>query len=148
MVDYGLLFEQARALTEDESDVVCNLANLSALLFASLESVNWAGFYLVRGEELVLGPFQGKPACRRIRKGKGVCGMAWATEETQLVKDVHLFPGHIACDLSSRSEIVVPLRKDGAVFGVLDVDSPREGNFTEEDRLGLETLCRYVETIV
>ena len=139
--DYDLLLKQAEALTENVPYPVANMANLAALLYTTLEGVNWAGFYLAEGDTLVLGPFQGKPACVAIPWGKGVCGTAAEKNETQLVPDVHRFPGHIACDGASRSEIVVPLRRDGKVFGVLDLDSPLPARFTEADRVGLERIA-------
>ncbi|MEV0356404.1 GAF domain-containing protein [Nocardia sp. NPDC050697] len=120
---------------------MANSANLAALIFHALPDLNWAGFYFTRGGELVVGPFQGKPACVRIAWGRGVCGTAAATGETQVVPDVHAFPGHIACDADSRSEIVIPLRRGGAVIGVLDLDSPKPGRFDEVDRAGLEGLA-------
>lgn len=139
---YGELALELEALLGDESDLVANAANCAALLFQRLPEVNWAGFYLVREGELLVGPFQGKPACIRIAFGSGVCGTAAATRTTQLVPDVHAFPGHIACDPSSRAEIVVPLvRRDGTLLGVLDLDSPRAGRFDERDRAGLERLA-------
>ena len=140
-IDYELLLKQAEALTENVPYPVANMANLAALLYTTLEGVNWAGFYLAEGDTLVLGPFQGKPACVAIPWGKGVCGTAAEKNETQLVPDVHRFPGHIACDGASRSEIVVPLRRDGKVVGVLDLDSPLPARFTEEDRAGLERIA-------
>ena len=146
--DYELLLAQARALTEDVPYPVANLANLSALLYETLEGINWAGFYLTEGDVLALGPFQGKPSCVTIPWGRGVCGTAAARNETQLVEDVHAFPGHIACDSASRSEIVVPLRKDGKVIGVLDIDSPLPARFTEEDRAGLERFAALAEDLL
>ena len=146
--DYELLLAQAKALTEDVPYPVANLANLSALLYETLEGINWAGFYLAEGDVLVLGPFQGNPACVTIPRGRGVCGTAAATNETQLVPDVHRFPGHIACDSASRSEIVVPLRKNGRVVGVLDIDSPLLSRFTEEDKTGLERFARIAESVL
>lgn len=134
---YADLLQQTRALLEGESDFIANLANVSSLIYHTVPNLNWAGFYLMKEGELVLGPFQGKPACVRIKSGSGVCGTAAATQETQIVKDVHEFPGHIACDSASNSEIVVPMIKNGEVIGVLDVDSPELGNFDEEDRQGL-----------
>lgn len=128
------------ALLEGEPDALANLANAAALLAGALERINWCGFYLLRGDELVLGPFQGKPACVRIALGKGVCGTAAARRETLVVPDVHAFPGHIACDAASRSEIVVPIVVDGALRGVLDVDAPETGRFDAEDRAGLEAF--------
>lgn len=146
-MDYELLFEQTKSITEDESDLICNLANVSALLYSELERLNWAGFYLEKGGELVLAPFQGKVACRRIKKGKGVCGTAWSEGKTQLVKNVHDFPGHIACDSASNSEIVVPLYKNGEFKGVLDIDSPFLARFDEEDQRGLEKIAQYVSSL-
>ena len=145
MTDYGLLCEQLKALTETDAHYVPLLANAAAILREALEDINWAGFYLVRGERLVLGPFQGKVACVHIRRGAGVCGTAWERDETQLVPDVHAFPGHIACDSASNSEIVVPIHRDGEVCGVLDIDSPSFGRFSEADREGLEEFVRVLE---
>ena len=122
-----------------------NLANAAALLFQELPDVSWAGFYLAEGDKLVLGPFQGKPACIEIPRGRGVCGTAAALDATQLVPDVHAFPGHIACDCASNSEIVVPLHAQGRVVGVLDIDSPVKERFSEEDKAGLEALCALIE---
>ena len=124
---------------------IANLANASALLWQMLEDINWAGFYLMEEGKLVLGPFQGKPACIEIPLGKGVCGTAAAEKKTQLVSDVHTFPGHIACDCASNSEIVVPILAGGEVRAVLDIDSPSFGRFTEEDREGLESFVRILE---
>ncbi len=138
---YRALAEQARALLAGESDRVANAANLAALVYAALPEVNWAGFYFFDGTELVVGPFQGLPACVRIPLGKGVCGTAAAERRTQVVEDVDAFPGHIACDAASRSEIVVPILIDDELIGVLDVDSPRPRRFNAEDRAGLETLA-------
>jgi GAF domain-containing protein len=140
-VDYDLVAAQARALFEGERDAVANAANLGALIFGAWPELNWAGVYFVRGAELVLGPFQGKPACVRIARGAGVCGAAWARDQTLVVPDVHAFPGHIACDAASNSEIVVPLRAGGRVVGVLDLDSPVPDRFSERDRLALEALA-------
>jgi GAF domain-containing protein len=137
---YAELLGQARALIGDERDAVANMANISALIFTQLGGLNWAGFYLMKGGELVLGPFQGKPACIRIPVGRGVCGTAAASHETQVVPDVHAFPGHIACDADSRSEIVVPLIQGDRLIGVLDLDSPSPARFDEADRAGLEAL--------
>jgi len=146
---YQTLNEQAKSLTHGESNVVANMANLSALLFMSLEDINWAGFYIMdTQDELVLGPFQGKPACIRIPVGKGVCGTAAMSKETQLIDDVHAFEGHIACDAASNSEIVVPIIKNGKIFAVLDIDSPSLSRFDEQDKAGLETLIRQFETQV
>ena len=145
MTDYSLLCGQLDALGEGCRLPLPVLANAAALLWMSLPRINWAGFYLLRGEELILGPFQGKPACTAIRMGKGVCGTAAASRETQCVADVHLFPGHIACDSASESEIVVPLiLADGRLAGVLDIDSPEKARFTAEDREGLEAFARTV----
>ena len=138
---YTQLLEQARALVGDEKNAIANAANLSALIWHTLPGLNWAGFYLFDGKELVLGPFQGKPACIRIALGKGVCGTAAQTRKTVIVTDVHQFPGHIACDSASNSEIVVPLVKDGKLLGVLDLDSPALSRFDVEDAAGLERLA-------
>lgn len=145
MTDYAGLAAQLRALIQGVPHPIANLANASALLFDALEDVNWAGFYLLEGDTLVLGPFQGKPACIEIPLGKGVCGTAARRNETVRVEDVHRFPGHIACDSASQSEIVVPLRRNGAVFGVLDIDSPRPARFTPADQTGLEAFARTLE---
>lgn len=145
---YSLLAEQARALLSGERDRVANAANLAALLWHALPDVNWAGFYFVAGETLMLGPFQGKPACVRIALGKGVCGTAAVRRETLVVPDVHAFPGHIACDAASRSEIVVPLLRGGELLGVLDVDSPLAARFDVADRAGLERVAAiYVASL-
>lgn len=139
---YRDLLDQARGLFAGERDAIANAANLSALIFHGLPDLNWAGFYLLRHEgELVLGPFQGKPACIRIPVGRGVCGTAAARRASVLVPDVHAFPGHIACDAASRSELVVPLLRDGQVWGVLDLDSPLPGRFDAEDQAGIEALA-------
>lgn len=145
MTDYEHLNAMLKGLIEGVPHPLANLANASALLWQELERINWAGFYLLEGDRLVLGPFQGKPACIEIPVGRGVCGTAVAENQTQLVPDVHAFPGHIACDCASRSEIVVPLRRGERVIGVLDIDSPEEGRFTETDRQGLETFARIIE---
>ncbi|BCG00648.1 diguanylate cyclase [Paraburkholderia sp. PGU19] len=140
---YQELASQARSLLEGESNQIANAANLSALLFNTLPELNWAGFYFALEGELVVGPFQGKPACVRIPMGRGVCGRAAETRETQVVPDVDAFPGHIACDSASRSEIVIPLQKaSGELVGVLDIDSPVLARFDEEDRRGLEEVAR------
>ena len=144
-MNYELLTAQLRSFAEADSWYVPLMANAAALLFDALADVNWAGFYLLRGERLVLGPFQGKAACIHIPLGKGVCGTAAQRDETQLVPDVHAFPGHIACDSASNSEIVVPIHRDGRVAGVLDIDSPVTGRFTEADRTGLEGFVRVLE---
>ena len=148
MTDYGELTARLRALTEGVPHRVANLANASALLYEALADINWAGFYLLEGQTLVLGPFQGKPACIEIPLSRGVCGTAAAEDRTQLVYDVHRFPGHIACDSASNSEIVVPLRKAGAVVGVLDIDSPSVGRFTGEDQAGLEAFAAVIEQLL
>jgi GAF domain-containing protein len=135
---YSALHAQLAALFADEADPLANTANMAALLFEALPDLNWAGFYVLRGEELVLGPFQGKVACVRIALGRGVCGTAARELRSIVVPDVHAFPGHIACDAASRSEIVVPLLHDGALFGVLDLDSPVPARFDEVDAAGLE----------
>lgn len=144
---YPMLAEQLRSLTDGVPHLVANLANASALLYETLEDVNWVGFYLMKDGRLVLGPFQGKPACIEIPAGKGVCGAAAERDEVILVKNVHNFPGHIACDSASNSEIVMPLHKDGEVVGVLDVDSPTVSRFTEEDREGLLRLLPILERL-
>ena len=141
---YADLVSAADALTRDEPDAMANMANISALLWQFLPDLNWAGFYRLIGDELVLGPFQGKPACIRIPVGRGVCGAAAATRETQLVEDVHAFPGHIACDAASASEVVVPVIHDGALVGVIDLDSPRAARFDAEDAAGLEGLATMI----
>lgn len=139
---YRDLTQQLGALIGDERDLIANAANTAALLFDLLPDVNWAGFYLLKGGELVLGPFQGKPACIRIPIGKGVCGTAAATRATQRVADVHEFPGHIACDAESRSELVVPLLgPDGLLIGVLDLDSPVPDRFNADDQAGVEAIA-------
>ena len=148
MTDYELLNQQLEAMVEGIPHKIANLANASALLYDTLENLNWAGFYLMEQGKLVLGPFQGKVACVEIAVGKGVCGTAVAQNETQLVPDVHAFPGHIACDCASNSEIVVPIRKNGQVIGVLDIDSPLFDRFSEDDRTGLEAFVRILETHV
>ena len=145
MTDYEALIAQAEALVCGVPHRIANLANVSALIFETLEDLNWAGFYLLEGETLVLGPFQGKPACIEIPVSRGVCGAAVREDRSQLVEDVHAFKGHIACDSASRSELVVPLRKNGAVIGVLDLDSPSLARFTEADREGMERLARVLE---
>lgn len=141
---YADLLSAADALTAGEPDIVANMANLSALIWQYLPDLNWAGFYRMVGDELVLGPFQGKPACIRIPPGRGVCGTAAATRTTQLVEDVHAFPGHIACDAASASEIVVPVVHDGRLIGVLDLDSPRAARFDSADAQGLEALISRI----
>lgn len=145
MTDYNELCLQLRALTESVEFPISNLANASALLYQTLEKINWAGFYLLEGEELILGPFQGKPACTRIPLGRGVCGTAAQKDEVLSVPDVHAFAGHIACDAASASEIVIPLHQNGRVIGVLDIDSPVKARFTEEDRDGLCAFAKILE---
>ncbi len=146
---YEELLLYTKGITYGEKDLTANLANVSSLINLALDDINWAGFYIMKDGELVLGPFQGKPACIRIKVGSGVCGTAVAEDKTQLVKDVHEFPGHIACDSASNSEIVVPIHNpDGTVFGVLDIDSPLFGRFTEEDRSGLEAVVKALEEIL
>ena len=147
-MDYQLLCAELRALTEGIPYETANLANASALLWDSLDRINWAGFYKMENGALILGPFQGKPACIRIEVGKGVCGTAVAENATQRVPDVHAFPGHIACDSASNSEIVVPIRVDGKVWGVLDIDSPNFHRFSPEDQAGLEAFVRVLENIL
>lgn len=138
---YRQLIAQAEALVAGETDRIANAANLAALVFHTLTEVNWVGFYFYDGQELVVGPFQGKPACVRIAIGKGVCGTAADTRETQLVPDVHAFTGHIACDADTRSEIVVPLVRDNILVGVFDLDSPQPNRFDDIDRKGLESIA-------
>ncbi len=144
--DLKSLISAARAVVSECPYLIANLANVSALIREYVGDINWAGFYLMEGGKLVLGPFQGKVACTEIEVGRGVCGTAVAQRRTQLVKNVHEFSGHIACDSASNSEIVVPLFKDGEVFGVLDIDSPSLARFSEEDREGFEALVRVLET--
>lgn len=141
---YDDLSSVAFAVTEGESDAIANMANLSALIWQYLPGLNWAGFYRLIGDELVLGPFQGKSACIRIAMGKGVCGTAAATRKTQCVADVHAFPGHIACDADSRSEIVVPIVHEGRLIGVLDLDSPEPARFDGEDAAALEAIVERI----
>jgi L-methionine (R)-S-oxide reductase len=143
--NYELVIQQLRSLIDGETNFIANLANAAALLNHFLHEINWVGFYLTEGDELVLGPFQGLPACVRIPFGKGVCGTAAKNKKTIIVPDVHLFPGHIACDAASQSEIVVPMTKDGNVIGVLDIDSPIKNRFDETDGQYLE---KFVETII
>ena len=148
MVNYNTLCAQLAALTDNIPHEVANLANASALLWQSLPDINWAGFYKMENGILVLGPFQGKPACIEIKVGRGVCGTAVAEDKTQLVYNVHEFPGHIACDSASNSEIVVPIHVGGKIWGVLDIDSPNVGRFTEEDRAGMEALVKVLEKVL
>ena len=138
---YDLLAAQVQALFADERDFIANAAQFSAFLYNQVADLNWAGFYLNRNEELVLGPFQGQVACVRIPFSRGVCGAAAATRQTQRVEDVHAFPGHIACDSASNSELVIPLVKEGRLIAVLDLDSPKVGRFSEADQVGLERLA-------
>ena len=146
---YAQLLQQALALLHGERDRIANAANLSALVYNALPDLNWAGFYFFDGKELVVGPFQGLPACVRIPLDKGVCGAAAQTRQTQRIDDVHAFPGHIACDSASNSELVVPLvAADGALLGVFDLDSPLPGRFSVEDQQGLEAIARaYLESL-
>ena len=148
MTDYKLMNSQLMSLSDGVGWDITILSNAAALLWDSLEDINWAGFYLVRGGRLELGPFQGKPACMVIEIGKGVCGTAVAQDRTQLVKNVHEFPGHIACDSASNSEIVVPMHAGGNICGVLDIDSPVLARFDEEDKAGLEAFVRILESIL
>lgn len=145
MTDYKTLISSVRAVTAECPHFIANLANTSALIWEHMDDLNWAGFYLMQDGKLVLGPFQGKVACTEIEVGSGVCGTAVATGKTQLVPDVHKFDGHIACDSASNSEIVIPMRRDGKIFGVLDIDSPSLARFTEEDRVQLEELVKILE---
>ena len=148
MTDYNLITEQIKSLAEDEKWFVPVMSNASAILYDNMEDLNWAGFYIMRDGALVLGPFQGKVACINIPVGKGVCGTAVAKDETQLVEDVHQFPGHIACDSASNSEIVVPIHKDGKVVAVLDIDSPKLARFNQDDKAGLEEFVKAIEEVI
>ena len=148
MTDYDLLLRQAEALTEGFSYKTANLANISALLFETLKDINWSGFYFIEDGALVLNAFQGKPACVVLAKGKGVCWRAVIDQRPVNVPDVHLFPGHIACDSASRSEIVLPLLKDGKAVGVLDIDSPIANRFDKTDEIGLSRLAKHIETLI
>ncbi|MGM0747277.1 MAG: GAF domain-containing protein [Bacillota bacterium] len=143
--DYQLMLKQLEAITEDETDAIANYANASALLYHSLDEVNWAGFYFAKEGELVLGPFQGLPACVRIPFGKGVCGTAYSNGTVKRVSDVHAFPGHIACDAASQSEIVLPIHVNGKVIGVLDIDSPVKNRFDEVDETFLTLFVEKLE---
>ncbi len=145
---YRELAAAAVALTDGEPDAVANMANVAALIWQFVPRLNWAGFYRAQGSELVLGPFMGKPACIRIPFGQGVCGAAAASGETQLVPDVHAFPGHIACDAASRSELVVPVLREGAVIAVIDLDSPEPDRFDAEDARGIEALASLIAQII
>lgn len=142
---YSLLTRQAVSLIQDEPNLIANLSNISALLFDALDDINWAGFYLDEGSELVLGPFQGKPACVRIPYGRGVCGSAFSHRKVERVEDVHLFDGHIACDAASNSEIVLPLYQGEKCIGVLDIDSPKKARFDQEDETGLTLLVNELQ---
>ncbi|HYE81696.1 MAG TPA: GAF domain-containing protein [Clostridia bacterium] len=146
---YKIMLVRLEGLLSSETDWLANLSNAAALLYTNLKDINWSGFYLIKKNELVLGPFQGKTACTRIKPGKGVCGTAAAEMKTQLVPDVHLFPGHIACDGASNSEVVVPIIKDGTVYGVLDIDSPSVNRFDELDakylQLFVDKLNKYID---
>ena len=148
MIDYDLMCRQAEALAGDSADWVPMMANVSAMIYDALPDLNWAGFYIVKDGVLLLGPFQGKVACVRIEKGKGVCGTAWEQDSVQLVPDVHAFPGHIACDSASNSEIVVPLHCGSEVAAVLDIDSPKFDRFSEDDRDGLVKLVQALEKVL
>jgi len=145
MTDYLQMNRELKALTDNVPHRIANLANAAALLWQHLEGLNWAGFYLLEGEKLVLGPFQGKPACIEIPVGKGVCGSAVARNATMVIPNVHDFPGHIACDCASNAEIVIPLRKNGRIIGVLDIDSPLFNRFTTQDQAGLEEFAGILE---
>lgn len=146
--DYDELNAMLASITEGVPYTMTNLANASALLNSSLRDINWVGFYTIKDNQLVLGPFQGKVACTIIQMGKGVCGTAAATDSTQLVPDVHKFHGHIACDSASNSEIVIPMHRNGEIFGVLDIDSPVFDRFTEEDKKGLESFVKILEEVI
>ena len=148
MTDYSLLCSTLQALVANVPHFTANLANASALLYHTLPDLNWAGFYLREGETLVLGPFQGRPACIEIPFGRGVCGTAAAEKQTVRVEDIHLFPGHIACDSASNSEIVIPIYRNGIVAAVLDLDSPLLARFTAEDQQGLEAFVKILEQFV
>ena len=144
MTDYALLADQAASMIETEPHYVAALSNLSALIYESMDRLNWAGFYMMDKGSLLVGPFQGRPACIRIEIGKGVCGTAVKEKKIQRVADVHAFPGHIACDAASRSEIVLPIRSGGRIVGVLDIDSPEPERFSEEDEKGLALLADLI----
>ena len=146
--DYNLLGKQIIALCEDENNLIANLSNISAAINEAMSHINWVGFYTVLGEELVLGPFQGKPACTRIPFSKGVCGACARTLEVQRVEDVHQFPGHIACDCASNSEIVLPIFMNGQLWGLLDIDSPEFARFSEEDEEGLKEITQIIGKIL
>ncbi|KFE42324.1 GAF domain-containing protein [Staphylococcus agnetis] len=143
--NYDILIRQLDALLTGETDLIANLSNTSALLNESLEQINWVGFYLMKNDALILGPFQGKPACVHIKVGSGVCGTAVKQNAVQRVSDVNAFPGHIACDANSQSEIVIPIHKDGEIIGVLDIDAPIKDRFNKEDELGLIKVVEILE---
>lgn len=143
--NYNLLTKQLQSLIEDEQNLIAILSNTSAILNDNLDQINWVGFYLIENEELILGPFQGHPACVHIAIGKGVCGTAVAEDKTQLVRDVHAFPGHIACDANSKSEIVIPIHVNDEIIGVLDIDAPITDRFTNDDKEGLEVIVKVLE---
>ena len=147
-MDYQELNAQIRALTEGVSYEIANLSNTAAAIWQTMDRINWAGFYRMEQGKLVLGPFQGKPACIEIPVGRGVCGTAVAERKTVLVEDVHAFPGHIACDSASNSEIVIPIHVRGEIWGVLDIDSPHIGRFSEADKAGLEKFAQLLETVL
>ena len=148
MTDYALLEQQTAALIADEPDVIANLANISALLMDAIEDINWVGFYILKDNQLVLGPFQGRPACVRIPIGKGVCGTAVIEKSIQCIEDVHAFDGHIACDSASNSEIVLPIMLEESVYGVLDIDSPTFARFDDKDIAGLSKIVHLIESYV
>ncbi len=148
MINYNLLAKTIEAVCEDIPHVISNLANISAILWENLDRLNWVGFYILKDNLLVLGPFQGKAACVEIEIGKGVCGSALNQDKTLVVDDVHNFDGHIACDCASNSEIVIPIHKDGKVWGVLDIDSPEFSRFTSEDKEGLENIVKVIENVL
>ena len=143
--NYKLISKQLASLIEDEKNLIAILSNTSALLNDTIDQINWVGFYLIENNELILGPFQGHPACVHIAIGKGVCGTAVSSGETQRVIDVHQFPGHIACDASSQSEIVIPLHQNGKIIGVLDIDAPIKNRFSQDDQEGLESIVKTLE---
>lgn len=147
MTDWNLIVKQAKAIIGNETDFIANTANISSLLFQELKDINWAGFYFLKNDELVLGPFQGKVACVRIPLNRGVCGAAATERKTLIVEDVHKFPGHIACDCASNSEIVVPIIKENHLIGVIDIDSPIFNRFGESDKDGLEKIAELIADI-
>ena len=148
MIDYKKLCNQIESLAEASGDMVAIMANASAILFDAMPDINWAGFYIVKDDALIVGPFQGKVACVRIERGRGVCGTSWAEDATMLVPDVHAFPGHIACDSASNSEIVIPIHASGEVIAVLDIDSPNLNRFSKQDKLGLEEFVCVLESVI